>query len=334
VTFKSNTGRKAVHAVLFVGIASAAALGTASADPLKTWRHGVIEPKSDAGFILMAAKGEFAEKQGLKIETVPLKSDALAIKALLAGELDSYEGGPGTAIAAASHGADVKVIGCAWPQPVHGIFVRSDIKDAKDLKGKRFAISAPGAFPDLLARATLEKGGVSPSDVQLANLGGDLDRYKALAAGVVDAAVVSTEYLPLADKNIKMLYTAREVMPDFIRTCTMTSGKVLSTKHDEAVHFIAAEISAMRYAVANKDKTVALTKEETQAKADDPRAAFLFDEVVKHGDLDPEMKIPTDKLDWLQNLMVKTGNLTKPADISKMVDQNVRTEAEKIVGGK
>src|SRR3981081_253657 len=61
------------------------------------WRHGVLEAKSDAGFVFMPSKGGFAEKQGLKVEMLQFKGDALALKALIAGDLDTYEGSPGGA---------------------------------------------------------------------------------------------------------------------------------------------------------------------------------------------------------------------------------------------
>ena len=41
-----------------------ASVGPANAQALKTWRHGVVEAKSDAGFAFMAAQRGFAEKQG------------------------------------------------------------------------------------------------------------------------------------------------------------------------------------------------------------------------------------------------------------------------------
>ena len=53
---------------------------TAAAQRLKPWRHGVLEAKSDAGFVFMASKGGFAEKQGLKIEMLQFKGDALALR--------------------------------------------------------------------------------------------------------------------------------------------------------------------------------------------------------------------------------------------------------------
>lgn len=306
-------------------------IGPLPAQDLKTWRHGIIEAKSDAGFILMASRRGFAEKQGLKIEVLQVKSDTIGLKALLAGELDSYEGGPGGAIVAASRGADIRIIGCQWPALVHGVFVRSTVATVQDLKGKAFAISAPGAMPDLLARAVLEKYGIPASEVRFANLGSDLDRFKALSAGVVDAAIISTEYLPVAPGDIRLLFAARDVMPNFMRVCMVTSGKVLAERRDEAVHFIAAEIAALRFAVTHRDETLALTREVTKAKPDDPRPGFIFDEAVRHKDIDAELPIPMDKLEWTRAVIAKSMTLP-PFDLAKLVDADVRAKALELLG--
>jgi NitT/TauT family transport system substrate-binding protein len=77
----------------------------------KLWRHGIILAKSDAGIFFTVTKG-FAEKQGLKLELDQFKSDVIELQALIAGDLDSFDGGPGAAMVAAARGADVKVIGC------------------------------------------------------------------------------------------------------------------------------------------------------------------------------------------------------------------------------
>ena len=180
-----------------VPLALALALGATPAAAQKVWRHAIIEAKSDAGFAMMVCRG-FAEKQGLKLEIMQIKADQIGLKALLAGELDSYEGGPGGAIVAAARGADVKILGCHWPGLVHGLFVRENVTKVEDLRGKNIAISSPGALPDLLVRAVLDQHGVPVSEVKFANMGSDTDRYKALTVGVVDAAIVSTEYLPIA----------------------------------------------------------------------------------------------------------------------------------------
>src|SRR6266850_516755 len=106
--------------------AAALTCGSAPAQD-KVWKHGIIEPKSDAGIFYAASKRDFAHKLGLKLEFVPLKTDTIGLKAALAGELDSFEGGPGGTIVAAARGADVKVIGCNWIVVPHGVFVRKEI---------------------------------------------------------------------------------------------------------------------------------------------------------------------------------------------------------------
>ena len=127
----------------------AAPCESALAQSGKPWRHAIIEPKSDAGFFFMPSKGGFAQKLGLNVEILPIKTDSVGLKALIAGELDSFEGGAQGAIAAAARGADVKILGCHWVVVPHGVFVRGNIDSLRDLKGKSVAVSAPGTFPEL-----------------------------------------------------------------------------------------------------------------------------------------------------------------------------------------
>src|SRR5580700_6215713 len=205
----------ALAAALVLAVAIAAPAG---AQGVKPWRHGIIAPKSDAGFLLMAARRGFAEREGLKLDVLEVRDDQIGLKALLSGELDSYEGGVQGAIAADIHGGDVKIIGCHWPVVPHGLMVKLGIETVQDLKGKSIAVSSPGSFPDMLARVALAKFNVSPADVVLAAVGGDRDRYAALVGGVVDAAVVSNEYLPLpTSKNFKMLLSGSDAGTNFLR---------------------------------------------------------------------------------------------------------------------
>ena len=325
----SKITRRAAVALVVTMLAA----GPAAAQQLKTWRHGIVEAKSDAGFVFMAGNGGFAAKQGLKIEMPQFKGDALALRAMLAGELDSYEGNPGGPMIAASHGAEIKIVGCYWPILTYGIFARPNITTPKDLKGKTFAISAPGALPDLLARAVLEQNGLTASDVKFAVMGSDNDRYRALVGGVVDAAAASTELVPLANKDgMKLLVHAKEAVPNYLRFCIYTNTRTLAQRGDDVAHFLAAEIEGLRYALANRDKVVALAHQITGAKADDPRAGYIFDEVKKYSAIDPEMPVPADKLRWMQDLLVKTGNMDKPFDPARIIDTSARAKALGLIG--
>jgi NitT/TauT family transport system substrate-binding protein len=296
----------------------------------KPWRNALVAAKSDAGIIMMVTKG-FTDKQGLKLEEIQVDSDQIALKALLAGELDTFEGSPSGSMIAASRGADVKIIGCEWPGLPHGVFVRSGITKLEDLKGKTIAISQPGAMPDQLVRALLAKYGMTPDDVKFANLGGDNDRYKALIAGVVDAAVVSGEYTPIAAKaGARMLIPAREIFPDYLRACIMTNSATLTSRRDALVRYLVAEITALRYAVSHRDETLALTREITGIAADDPRPAYIYDDAIRTQAVDPEIGLPLAKLDWMQQQSVKAGDQPRLVDLAKFADAGPRQEALKL----
>ena len=298
----------------------------------KVWKHGLINAKADAGIFLMVSTRDFAKKQGLKIETSQFKDDQLALKALIAGELDSFEGGPQGVFAADAKGADVKLLGCHWIVVPHGIYANEKIKKVEDLKGKQIAVSAPNSMPDMLARSALAKFGISDSEVKLAAVGGDKDRYQALIGGVVDAAVVSNEYQPVAPKNVHLLVAGREAVPNFLRVCMVSSAKKLAERGDDAVKFLAAEMAALRFALANRDATIALTHELIHAKADDPRPAFVYDDAVQHHAVDPTLPLPAEKIQWIQEQMVKAGKLKAPLDLKVVTAPEYRERALKVLG--
>src|SRR3989442_15284032 len=118
-------------AAVIAGLASAAACAHAQGQP---WRHGVIEPKSDAGFQVMAVRGGFAAKQGLKLELPYFQNDVIALRALLAGELESYEGGAAAANIAAPRQAQLKIHGCHWPDGGDRVFARAEFKGPPGIK--------------------------------------------------------------------------------------------------------------------------------------------------------------------------------------------------------
>jgi NitT/TauT family transport system substrate-binding protein len=300
----------------------------------KLWRHALIQPKSDAGILLMPQYGGFFKKLGLDINIINVKDDEIMLHALIAGDLDSFEGGPGAGIIADAHGADVKITGCSWLMVPHGIFVHDDIAAMDQLQGKTIAISSPSAFPDLFARGALDHFNVPEDSVKFASLGGDLDRYKALVAHLVDAAVVSGEYTPIAEKeHIKMLVSAKDALPHFVRMCEYMLGSTIKARPDDAAKFLAGEILGLRYAVANKEEVVKATQEITGTKPDDPRAAFIYDLAMQQQSIGTEVPIPADDLQWMNEELVKVGNIAKPVDLTKVIDPTPREDALKLVAG-
>ncbi|HET9174982.1 MAG TPA: ABC transporter substrate-binding protein [Pseudolabrys sp.] len=324
--------RSAIAQRVAIGTLVVAVLTVPAAAQEKVWKHGLINAKADAGILLMVSTRDFAKNQGLKIEISQFKDDQLALKSLIAGELDSFEGGPQGVFAADAKGADVKLLGCHWIVVPHGIYANEKIAKVQDLKGKQIAVSAPNSMPDMLARSALAKFGVADTEVKLAAIGGDNDRYQALIGGVVDAAVISNEYQPVAPKNIHLLVAGRDAVPNFLRVCMISTGKKLAERGDDAVKFLAAEMSALRYALSHREETIALTRQIINAKPDDPRPSFVYDDAIENRAVDPTLPLPADKVQWIQEQMVKAGRLKAPLDLSIVTAPEFREKALKTIG--
>jgi NitT/TauT family transport system substrate-binding protein len=313
-----------VAAVLF-----ACGLSVASAQD-KVWKHGILEAKSDSGFIAMVAKGGFAEKHGLKVEILQIKAGATLMKALISGEIDSVDMGAAEAIVAGARGTGVKIVGCTWPGMPQVVLAKAEIKSPADLAGKIVAISSPGSLPDLVFKGMLDAEHIPVSSVQFATQGADLDRYKSLLAGITDAAIVSNEFEAVMPSSIKVLMKASTSVPQFIRLCIATNSKVIDTRRDELVRFIAAEMAAYKFAAANREANIKLAQEMTHAKPEDARAAFIVDQAIKEKQIDPALAIPSDRIDWMQALFVKAGVIPKAVPTASLVDASVWNDATKL----
>ena len=314
-----------------LGFALLSSFPTANAQE-KVWKHGILEAKSDAGFIAMVDKGGFAAKRGLKVELLQVKAGATLMKALISGEIDSVDMGAAESIVAGVRGTGVKIVGCTWPGVPQVVLAKAEISSLADLKGKTVAISSPGSLPDLLFRGMLDSANVPFAEVKLAMQGADLDRYKSLVAGITDAAVVSNEFEAVMPPNIKVLASGSTAVPKFIRLCVATSSKVLSARRDDLVKFVAAEMDAYKYAATHRDETVKLAREMTNAKPEDKRAEFITDEAINKQQIDPTLAVPVDRLEWMQQLFVKAGVIPKTVPAAMLVDTSVHDDAVKLVG--
>jgi ABC-type nitrate/sulfonate/bicarbonate transport system substrate-binding protein len=91
-------------------------------------------------------------------------------------------------------------------------------------------------------------------------------------------------------------------------------------------------MDALHFALSHRDETIKLTQDVIKTKPDDPRPAYAYDDTVKHGLIDPQVNLPMDKLAWMQNELLKAGNLKEPIDLAKITAPDIRAEAAKRAG--
>ena len=331
--------RNALRLPLLAAAAWAMTAAAAFAQQVPVWKHGTVAAKADSGIIFYPAEAGFDDKYGVKIEMVQMSGDALLLRALIAGEIDSFEAIPAGAMAANSRGADTRVIGCHWLKIPHVLFVAKDstFKSVADLKGVRVGVSAPGALPDMTARAMIARAGLDPKAITLVNAGSDADRFKALVAKTIDVAPSSNEFILEGDKyGIRPLVAMRDAAPDLIRSCVVTTQKALDAKRDAAVKFLAAEMDGFKAAIdpANADKVDALSSRLAKIPAGDARLAFVRKDTIDSSSIDATFPFPMDKLKFLMDLTIEVGQMQKPIDLNGMVVPAVRDAALKLVASK
>ena len=191
------------------------------------------------------------------------------------------------------------------------------------------AVSAPGSLPNLLLKAILDQNKVPQSAVKVVSLGGDLNRYKSMLAGVADAGIVAAEFMAIAPKNVRILVRGRYAMPNYVRLCLSMTGKTLSARRADAINFVAAEMDALHYAATHRDATIALTRAKTHAKPGDPKPAFAYDDTLKNELIDPGVPLPLDKLKWMEGELMKAGSLKTMVNLAKITAPDIRNEAAK-----
>ena len=195
------------------------------------FKVGYLRVMDDAQAILAHEAGLY-KKQGLDVELIEFKSGPDLIKAIVGGQLHSGVLGFTNAIAWASRGADLKVVGGAQ-NGYHAMIVRNDsgIKQIADLKGRTIASQAPGSTADTVLKGVVfEQAGLKPDDVNVMGVSPQV-AVQSLAGKRVDGAFLFEPQASIAKAiaPVTQIYEIGEVWP-FPCMVVITSGDVLKKR--------------------------------------------------------------------------------------------------------
>lgn len=210
------------------------------------FKVGYLRVMDDAQAIA-AFEGGFYKKHGLDVELIEFKSGTDLIKALVSGQLDTGVLGFTNAVAWASKGADLKVVGGAQ-LGYHALVVREDvgINKVADLKGKTLASQAEGSTADtVLKGVVLKEAGLTADDVQIMGVSPQV-AVQSLAAKRVDAAFLFEPQATIAQliAPTKQIYEIGEVWP-FPCMVVITSGDVLKKRKNDVWKSLDAQREAI-----------------------------------------------------------------------------------------
>ncbi len=210
---------------------------------------GYLRVMDDAQAIA-AYEGGFYKKHGLDVELVEFKSGTDLIKAIVGGQLDTGVLGFTNAVAWASKGADLKVVGGAQ-HGYHAIVVRDDtgIKNVAGLKGRTLASQAEGSTADtVLKGVVLKNAGLKPDDLTIMGVSPQV-AVQSLVGKRVDAAFLFEPQARIAQliAPVKQIYEIGEVWP-FPCMVVITSGEILKKRKDAVWKSLDAQREAIESA--------------------------------------------------------------------------------------
>lgn len=237
-------------------------------------RIGLV-PLISSGPIFIAEAQKLFDKVNLDAELKYFADGALAMPALVAGELDvtatTLNAGLFNTV---SKGAPFKLIlDRGSEKPGHGsmtivasnAFYEAGYRSANDggkLKGKKIAIQAPGSIDQYLLGRAAEKAGLDPrTDLDWSSGMPYPDMIKLMGVGRADAANIPVPLAFLAEKNKvgKIVGPGSDIEPDAQLACWVMSSSFLQSKKSAAVRFAMVHTHAARLfnkAAESKDPDV------------------------------------------------------------------------------
>jgi NitT/TauT family transport system substrate-binding protein len=218
---------------------------------------GLTNVATDIGLFVAHKRGYFKD-EGLDVQFTTFDSAARMMAPFAAGDLDVSAGAPSAGFFnAVGRGIDMRIVAdkVSTPlgRPSQTLVVRKALVDSgrfktlADLKGLKFANTAPGTAAWGTMYRILEKAGLKPSDVDLVSLGFP-QQVIALANGAIDVALPAE---PMTTEAVNKGYgvkiiTDDEVFPGHQIAVIFYSGKFSKERPDAARRFMKAFIRGVR----------------------------------------------------------------------------------------
>jgi ABC-type nitrate/sulfonate/bicarbonate transport system substrate-binding protein len=254
--------------------------------------------------LYVAANKGFFREEGLEVELIQV-SPRLGAMAVMNGDV-SFTTSFVSTFRGILQGLPLKVILIALKKGMYFLIVRPEIRDVRDLKGKKLGVATIRGTDQLVAAELLRSKGFDPALVQQLVIGETPLRAQALASGAVQAVSVSPPYdLLLQQMGYKILAGPPEVgMP---ASGLFTSDRLLKENPQMVRRTLRAVMKANRFIADNRQETIVVMLKWLPQTAD--VAARSYDLELKATTPDGQM---TDA--EMESLIERLGEKKKPLD--------------------
>ena len=273
----------------------------------------------------------FYREEGIDLEIIYMSAN-LTSAAVLTGDID-YSAAVTGVIGGAVRGQPMKVLLFTVERPLLFLMSKKEIREPKQLRGKKIAGSSPGGSATLLAYQVLKHFGLEPGrDVSVLPMGGSAaSRYTVLESGVVDASLLSVpENIVAMEKGFNELIFLGDIV-EFAQNGFGTSEKKIRENPDEVYRIVRATLRGLQF-VWDKNNQEAVTDIlMKQWKVNDRRMAAEMSKQVRRV-LTKDAHVKPQSVQVLIDLQRENAKVTKPISVAEVVDYSFLEKARKELG--
>jgi NitT/TauT family transport system substrate-binding protein len=241
-------------------------------------------------------RGTFKEALGsnVTLDVKPFNAGPALIEAMFAGEIDIGYVGPNPAINGyvKSKGEALRVIaGASSGGALFIVRPEANIKEAKDLAGKKFASPQLGGTQDVALRFYIQEHGL-----QTADKGGDVtivptqnpDILTLFKQGQIDGAWVPEPWATrlVLEANGQVFLDERTIWPEgqFVTTHVIVATQFLNEHPDLVTSFLKAHVDTVEFIKDNADGTKSIVNSEIERITGKPLPREVLEKA--YGNLD------------------------------------------------
>jgi NitT/TauT family transport system substrate-binding protein len=229
-------------------------VSSAAADPMIV---GVSGPSINMMYAFVTRDVGLWQKHNCDPRVVLFEAGSVLAQAMLSGDVKmSISSGPAV-IASRSQGAEAIIVAGFVNTLPYSLVSAKAITKWDQLKGKRISISRFGSGTDTAIRLTLRKFGLDPvKDVTILQMGSQPDRLRALAAGSIEATLVSPPLdLTAKKQGYNILVNLADLGIAYPQQVIETTDRFIRENPQGVKSFLKGFIEGVRYAGTYKDET-------------------------------------------------------------------------------
>jgi NitT/TauT family transport system substrate-binding protein len=267
-----------------VGIAvAAAAPATAQVQTLRVgWCAKTIS--SAAAPFAIATKMGWFEKDGIKVELVPLPGSTDCVKLVATKELQASLPSVEPLAIIRQQGVKAKFFYTAYQGNIYGLAVPADsaINSITDLKGKKIGVTSMASAGVIVARALAKQAGLNPdTDITIVVAGESAQTAALINSKQIDAlSQFDTQYALTSNAGAKLRLLDNAEIKKFPSNGFVALEEFLASNRSQAVALARGYAKGTAFAIANPEAAIRILWEvypQTKATGKDEATAMRDD---------------------------------------------------------